>query len=217
MFKKLGLYAAAIVLLSWIIIPQAQAEASNTFVTMSVGSKGPQVVDLQQRLRMLGYLSSEADGNYGEGTKDAVQRFQKGAAIAQTGVVGQTTMHALKKVTVSRTDLSMLARIVYSEARGEQYDGQVAIAAVVLNRVASNDFPDTIEEVIFAPGAFHTIDSGTYWLEPDAEAFRAAIDAAKGIDPTNGGLYFNGVSAKQNDWFKSRTVTATIGGHIFVK
>lgn len=97
MFKKLGLYAAAIVLLSWIIIPQAQAEASNTFVTMSVGSKGPQVVDLQQRLRMLGYLSSEADGNYGEGTKDAVQRFQKGAAIAQTGVVGQTTMHALKK------------------------------------------------------------------------------------------------------------------------
>ncbi|GMK41555.1 spore cortex-lytic enzyme [Paenibacillus sp. CCS19] len=200
-----------------VLAPQPQqAKAATSYVALSVGSTGDQVADLQERLRMLGYLSSAADGKFGSGTKQAVMRFQKNAAIVQNGVAGPTTLHALHKVTVSRKNLAMLARVVYSEAGGEPFNGQIAVAAVVLNRVDSPDFPDTIEKVIFAPGAFTTVANGQYWKLPNAEAFKAAIQAAKGIDPSNGGLYFNSAPA-DNEWFQSRTKTASIGGHVFVK
>jgi N-acetylmuramoyl-L-alanine amidase len=195
---------------------QQEAKAATSYVALSVGSTGDQVVDLQERLRMLGYLTSSADGKFGAGTKKAVMRFQKNAAIVQNGIAGPTTLHALHKVTVSRKELGMLARVVYAEAGGEPFNGQIAVAAVVLNRVDSLDFPDSIEKVIFAPGAFTTVAGGQYWKLPGAESFKAAIQAAKGIDPSNGGLYFSS-APEHNEWFQSLTRTASIGGHIFVK
>ncbi|WP_164779436.1 cell wall hydrolase [Paenibacillus kobensis] len=218
MFKRwYGWVLIGLAVLSISLAPQQQqASAATSFVTMQVGSNGDNVVELQQRLRMLGYLSAEADGKFGKQTESAVRRFQQGAGIVQNGVAGQTTMHALKKVTVSRTDLSKLARIVYAESKGESFDGQVAVAAVVLNRVQSADFPNTIEDVLFAEGAFTTVSGGQYWQQPNETAFKAAIQAAKGSDPSKGGLYFNSVSSP-SDWFKSLTITATIGGHIFGK
>lgn len=210
-----GWMLVGIIVWSSSIVPQ-QASAASGFVTMKVGSAGDNVVDLQQRLRMLGYLSAQADGKFGKQTESAVKRFQRGAGIVQNGIAGQMTMHALKKVTVSRADLSRLARIVYAESKGEPFSGQVAVAAVVLNRVQSPNFPNSIEDVIFAEGAFTTVSGGQYWQLPGETAFKAAIQAAKGIDPSKGGLYFNSASS-QSEWFQSLTVTATIGDHVFVK
>ncbi|WP_246027882.1 cell wall hydrolase [Paenibacillus xylaniclasticus] len=205
-----------LIVISIILAGQQQTDAATAFVTMKIGSEGNNVIDLQQRLRMLGYLTAQADGKFGTQTASAVKRFQRGAGIIQNGIVGQTTMHALKKVTVSRADLSRLARIVNAESRGESFTGQVAVAVVVLNRVQSPKFPNSIEEVIFAKGAFSTVSGGQYWLMPDETAFKAAIKAAKGSDPSNGALYFSSAST-QSEWFQSMTVTATIGNHVFVK
>ncbi|WP_245946801.1 cell wall hydrolase [Paenibacillus cellulosilyticus] len=217
MFKtKYGWLLIGVMIGSLLLPQQQKASAATSYVALSVGSTGDQVVDLQERLRMLGYLTSAADGKFGAGTKKAVMRFQKNAAIVQNGTAGPTTLHALHKVTVSRPDLGRLARVVYSEAGGEPFKGQIAVAAVVLNRIDSPNFPDTIEKVIFAPGAFTTVANGQYWKLPNAEAFSAAIQAAKGIDPSNGGLYFNSAPA-DSEWFQSLTKTATIGGHVFVK
>jgi len=215
---KVGWLLFGLMIGSLLLTPQLQlkANAQASFDALSVGSTGDKVVDLQERLRMLGYLSTAADGKFGPATKQAVKQFQRNAAIVQNGIAGPMTLHALHKVTVSRVDLGRLARVVYSEAGGEPFNGQVAVAAVVLNRVDSPDFPDTIEKVIFAPGAFSTVAGGQYWKLPNAEAFKAAIQAAKGIDPSNGGLYFNSAPA-ENEWFQTRTKTATIGGHVFVK
>lgn len=219
MFKtKVGWPLIGLMIVSLLLTPQLQqkANAATNYFSLSVGSSGDQVVDLQERLRMLGYLSSAADGKFGSGTKSAVKHFQKNALVAQTGVAGPTTLHALHKVTVSRKELGMLARIVYAEAGGESFNGQIAVAAVVLNRVDSPNFPDTIEKVIFAPGAFTTVAGGQYWKLPNDESFKAAIQAAKGIDPSNGALYFSSAAA-DSEWFQSRTKTASIGGHIFAK
>lgn len=219
MFKtKVGWLVFGLMIGSLLLTPQLQqkANAAASYVSLSVGSTGDQVVDLQERLRMLGYLSSAADGKFGSGTKQAVKKFQRNAAIVQNGIAGPMTLHALHKVTVSRPDLGKLARVVYSEAGGEPFNGQIAVAAVVLNRVDSPDFPDTIEKVIFAPGAFSVVAGGQYWKLPNAESFKAAIQAAKGIDPSRGALYFNSAPA-ESEWFQSRTKTAAIGGHVFVK
>lgn len=179
------------------------------------GSANGDVWDLQYRLQMLGYYNGKLDGKYGAKTTQAVKKFQKNYGLAVDGITGPNTWRALKKVSVNKEEMQMLAQLVYSEARGEPYVGQVAVAAVALNRLQSKDFPKTIEGVIFEPLAFTAVDDGQYWLTPNKTAYRAVWDAVRGWDPTNNSLYyFNPVTATSK-WIWTRTQVKQIGKHIF--
>lgn len=121
-------------------------------------------------------------------------------------------------IDINDKELEMLTRIISGEARGEPLEGQIAVGAVVINRVLSNDFPDTIEEVIFAEGQFIAIDDGYYEMQPTEKAYTAALKALEGEDPSNGAYYFyNPLTAKTLWWLNSREKTAEIGNHIFAK
>jgi N-acetylmuramoyl-L-alanine amidase len=118
---------------------------------------------------------------------------------------------------ITNEDLRLLAQVVYGEARGEPYLGQVAVAAVVLNRVKSNDFPNTIRGVIFQPWAFTAVHDGQFYLEPDATAWQAAAEAARGVDPTGGALYYWNPARATNSWIWTRPIIWRIGNHVFAR
>ncbi|MCF2938245.1 spore cortex-lytic enzyme [Paenibacillus alkaliterrae] len=183
--------------------------------TLKVGSKGEDVPDLQYRLKTLGYLSTDLTDYFGPKTLDSLTRFQKDYGLEADGIAGEKTWAALKKVSVNQAELDLLARIVYAEARGESYNGQVAVGAVVMNRLASGSFPDTIKGVIEQPRAFTAVDDGQYQLKPDETAYRAALDAVKGYDPTNGALYYFNPETATSEWIWSRKQTLKMGRHIF--
>ena len=188
------------------------------------GSRGEQVALIQQRLRQWGYLSSEADGVFGQATYDAVKAFQRKNGLTADGRVGRATAEALGVSltggTLSadlwqETELSLLARLVSGEARGEPYVGQVAVAAVVLNRVRHDGFPDTISGVIFQSGAFDAVWDGQFDMEPTDASRRAARDAMNGWDPTGGCIYYYNPRTATNQWIWTRQVQLTIGQHAF--
>jgi len=200
---------------------------------LEVGSRGNDVVKVQKRLIQYGYLKGEADGRYGEDTRNAVRLFQKRNGLAVDGKVGPDTAAALG-VTLSGTksgasakpasagaasyvssDHRLLAKCVYAEARGEPYKGQVAVAAVVLNRVASSSFPNTVSGVIYQSGAFSCVDNGSINNTPDSSCIRAALDALNGWDPTGGCLYYYNPRTAADKWIFSRTVQTVIGNHSF--
>lgn len=112
-------------------------------------------------------------------------------------------------------DLNLLSRLVYGEARGEVYKGQVAVAAVVLNRVKSSNFPNTVAGVIYQRGAFDAVSDGQVNLSPDSTARSAAQDALNGWDPSNGAIYYFNPSTATNKWIWSRKMTVVIGKHRF--
>lgn len=115
-------------------------------------------------------------------------------------------------------DLELLARLIHGEARGEPYEGQVAVGAVVLNRVKSPGFPNTIREVIFQKNQFSAVSDGQFYLEPNETAYRAARDALSGRDPSLGALFFyNPKTAKTLYWLSTRETTVVIGNHVFAK
>jgi N-acetylmuramoyl-L-alanine amidase len=187
----------------------------NASPILKLGSEGQDIPDLQFRLQSIGYYNLPIDKNFGSATRSAVQRFQKNNGIQSDGVVGPRTWAKLKKLSVNKKELSMLARVIYAEARGEEYKGQVAVGAVVMNRLQSSKFPNTVKEVIMEPNAFSAVKDGQYWLIPNQTAFKAAKAAVKGIDPTGNALfYFNPVISK-SAWFKTRTATKKIGNHLF--
>ncbi|MDN4095857.1 spore cortex-lytic enzyme [Brevibacillus agri] len=181
------------------------------------GSESGDVWDLQYRLQLLGYYTDRLDGSYGANTVQAVKKFQKAYGLPVDGVAGTNTWRALKKVSVNRNEMQMLAQLVYSEARGESYTGQVAVAAVALNRLKSKDFPNTLKGVIFEPYAFTAVIDGQYWLSPNKTAYRAAWEAVRGWDPTNGALYYFNPSTATSKWIWSRPQVVKIGKHIFAK
>ena len=117
----------------------------------------------------------------------------------------------------SSSDEYLLAKCVYAEARGEPYVGQVAVAAVVLNRVRSASFPNTIAGVIYQPWAFTCVNDGQINLSPDNNAIKAAKDALNGWDPTNGCLYYYNPATATSSWIWSRPVMLSIGKHNFAK
>ena len=119
--------------------------------------------------------------------------------------------------SVNSSDLNLLARVVYGEARGETYTGQVAVAAVVLNRVKSSSFPNTISGVIYQSGAFDAVSDGQINMTPDSTAKKAAQDALNGWDPSYGAIYYFNPSTATNKWIWSRPMTVTIGKHRFCK
>ena len=173
---------------------------------------------VQSRLKDLGYYDGPIDGYLGGNTVPAIKAFQKDYGLAVDGIVGKATLSALG-VSVgagqTNSDLYLLAKCVYAEARGEPYTGQVAVAAVILNRVASPDFPNTISGVIYQPWAFTAVNDGQISLEPDQTAYNAARDALNGWDPTYGCLYYYNPTTATSQWIYSRQTVVQIGEHIF--
>jgi N-acetylmuramoyl-L-alanine amidase len=194
---------------------QMQAVQAASPATLKVGSSGPDVPDLQYRLKTLGYFNKDVTTYFDTTTLDSLKRFQKAYGIGVDGVAGKKTWETLKKVSVNKGELDMLARIIYAEARGESYKGQVAVGAVVMNRMASSSFPNSIKGVIEQPRAFTAVDDGQYKLTPDKTAYQAAQEAVKGYDPTNGALYYFNPETATSDWIWSRKQTIKIGRHIF--
>jgi len=192
------------------------------------GSRGEQVRRVQQKLRQWGYYDGEVDGVFGQGTHDAVVYFQKRNGLTADGVVGEKTLDALglgagSAVAASAAgsgssysgDVELLARLIHGEARGEPYVGMVAVGAVVLNRVRSSKFPNTIAGVIYQAGAFDAVADGQINLTPNEQSRRAARDALNGWDPTGGCLYYYNPATATSKWIWTREVRLNIGDHSF--
>lgn len=182
-----------------------------------------ETMTIQKKLKNWGYYTGSVDGIYGPKTKQAVRLFQKKNGLTVDGIVGPQTAKAIgitigtSSTTTKNTssDLYLLAKCVYAEARGEPYQGQVAVAAVILNRVKSPNFPNTISGVIYQPWAFTSIQDGQINLEPNSTAYSAAQDALNGWDPTYGCLYYYNASTATSKWIFSRKTVVTIGKHVF--
>ncbi|GHV25846.1 spore cortex-lytic enzyme [Clostridia bacterium] len=194
------------------------------------GSKGDTVTQVQKKLKQWGYYSGTVDGVYGQSTYNAVVAFQKKNGLKADGVVGDATAAAMgvsmPKSTVSTStstggakytssETELLAKIIHGEARGEPYLGKVAVAAVVLNRVRSASFPNTVAGVIYQAGAFDAVADGQFYLTPDADSYRAARDALNGWDPTYGCIYYYNPVTATSSWIWTRDVRLQIGKHWF--
>ena len=197
---------------------------TNAQGAVSWGDRGSDVSKIQQKLRQYGYMTGAADGIFGQTTDDAVVYFQRKNGLKADGVVGPATAAALgislssqqtQAASATESEIYTLARLVHGEARGEPYVGKVAVAAVVLNRVRSASFPNTISGVIYQAGAFDCVADGQINLTPDNDSIRAARDAMNGWDPTGGCLYYYNPSTATNAWIWSREVRLTIGDHAF--
>lgn len=205
------------------IITQETQTASAA--TLKQGSSGTLVKQMQTKLINWGYLSGKADGIFGPKTKAAVVYFQRRNGLVADGIVGTKTAQAMGlKLTgsttssggsSSSTDLNLLARVVNGEARGEPYTGQVAVAAVVLNRVKSSSFPNTIAGVVYQSGAFDCVSDGQINLSPSQSCINAARDALNGWDPTYGCLFYYNPRTATSKWMLSRAVKLNIGNHAF--
>ena len=199
---------------------------SETEALSKYGSRGEEVRQIQTKLKRWGYYSGNVDGIYGSQTQAAVRWFQSKNGLTVDGIAGKNTLAAMgifnssnssSSNSTNSSDLNLLARLVYGEARGEPYTGQVAVAAVVLNRVKSSSFPNTIAGVIYQSGAFDVVSDGQINLTPDSTAKKAAQDALNGWDPTYGAIYYFNPSTATNKWIWSRPMTVTIGNHRFCK
>lgn len=198
------------------------------------GATGGEVKELQRRLKMWGYYSGSVDGIYGKQTIEAVKRFQRKNGLTADGIAGKATYEALGMNESAKaleggnnssassgasnytsSDLYLLAKTIYAEARGESYTGQVAVGAVILNRVASSKFPNTISGVVYQKHAFTAVSDGQINLEPDKTAMNAAQDAMNGWDPTYGCIYYYNPAVATSSWIFGRQTVTTIGKHVF--
>lgn len=191
-------------------------------LTLKKGSTGSTVRTLQTKLKNWGYYTGRVDGIYGEKTIAAVKYFQRKNGLTADGIAGAKTLAAMgisaggsSSNTSNSSDAYLLAKLIYAEARGEPYTGQVAVGAVVLNRVRSSKFPNTIAGVIYQSYAFTCVQDGQINLSPNDTAIRAAKDALSGWDPTNGCLYYYNPRTATSKWIRSRAVSLTIGNHSF--
>ena len=199
------------------------------FALSKYGSRGEEVRTIQTKLKRWGYYKGNVDGIYGSQTLEAVKYFQRKNGLTVDGIAGTNTLRAMgiynssgnsssnSSSSTNSSDLNLLSRLVYGEARGEPYTGQVAVAAVVLNRVKHSSFPNTIAGVIYQSGAFDVVSDGQINLTPNDTAKKAAQDALNGWDPSNGAIYYFNPSTATNKWIWSRPMTVTIGKHRFCK
>ena len=190
------------------------------------GSRGTEVTQIQTKLKRWGYYSGNIDGIYGTQTVNAVKYFQRKNGLTVDGIAGPATLKAMGIMTSSssssssssyNSNLNLLARVIYGESRGEPYTGQVAVGAVVMNRVKSSSFPNTISGVVYQSGAFDAVKDGQINLTPNSTATKAAQDALNGWDPSYGAIYYFNPSTATNKWIWSRPMTVTIGKHRFCK
>nr|WP_249745404.1 spore cortex-lytic enzyme [Mesobacillus boroniphilus] len=225
-----------------------RAEAFTSQV-LQQGAVGDDVIELQSRLKHIGFYNGKIDGVFGWGTYWALRNFQYEFGLEIDGVAGWKTKLKLAKATpnakiawggeaaggggqtkpapkpaatntpngFSQNDIQLMANAVYGEARGEPYTGQVAVAAVILNRLDSATFPNTISGVIFEPRAFTAVADGQIWLTPNETAKKAVLDAINGWDPTGNALYYFNPDTATSAWIWSRPQIKKIGKHIFCK
>ncbi|HZK38346.1 MAG TPA: spore cortex-lytic enzyme [Clostridia bacterium] len=225
MKRSIAIFLVAI--LGILLISTLYPEISNA-QTLAWGSSGEEVRLAQSRLKQWGYLDGSVDGIFGRSTYNAVIKFQKLNGLTADGVIGPQTRNALgmpSKSTqpttsvsrgVSRSDdIDLLARAIHAETKGEPYLGQVAVGAVMLNRVKNPSFPNTLAGVIYQPCAFEPVKSGAINVAPSDSAYNAARDALNGWDPTGGAIYFWNPSTATSSWIWTRKITLTIGRHVF--
>lgn len=214
----------AVVVVPIIAFGGGDASEVEESAVLKVGSSGSQVKTLQTKLNNWGYDAGTVDGIFGSKTQAAVKRFQQKNGLVADGIVGAKTAAALgmtlsssssSNSSYSSQDVYLLAKCIHAEARGEPYMGQVAVGAVVLNRVKNSNFPNTIAGVIYQPYAFTAVIDGQMNLEPNETAYNAARDAMNGWDPTNGCIYYYNPATATSSWIWSRKVMITIGKHNF--
>ncbi len=224
--KIIPIMLLAISIITFLLYNIYLREDSNSSYALSkYGSRGEEVRQIQTKLKRWGYYSGNIDGIYGSQTLSAVKWFQSKNGLTVDGIAGPKTLAAMgitetnnnTSSSTSNSDLNLLARLVYAEARGEPYSGQVAVAAVVLNRVKNSSFPNSIAGVIYQKGAFSVVDDGQINLTPNQTAYSAARDAINGWDPTYGAIYYFNPKTATNGWIWSRPVTVVIGNHRFCK
>lgn len=200
-------------------------DTNSSYALSKYGSRSDEVRQIQTKLKRWGYYNGNVDGIYGSQTLSAVKWFQSKNGLSVDGIAGPKTLAAMgiysssntNTTTNSSSDLNLLARLVYAEARGEPYTGQVAVASVVLNRVKSSSFPNSVAGVIYQSGAFSVVNDGQINLTPNSTAKKAAQDAINGWDPSYGAIYYFNPNTATSKWIWSRPLTVVIGNHRFCK
>lgn len=214
----------ALVMLGTVMLDSVNSSFSeNSISTLSkLGSRGDEVRRIQKKLKELGYYTGSVDGIYGTSTKKAVTAFQKNCGITADGIAGAKTLKFLglssngaTSSAYTNSDVKLLAKLIAAEARGESYKGQVAVGAVVLNRVSHASFPDTVSGVIYQRGAFSCVNDSNWNVAPTAESLKAAQDCINGWDPSGGAIYYYNPAKTSNAFMHSRPVITVIGRHRF--
>ena len=200
------------------------ARQKTVYTLSKLGSQGDEVRRIQTKLRSLGFYDGAVDGIYGAGTQKAVKAFQKSCGITADGIAGPKTLKFMGLEGSSSSsgkytngDINLLAKLIAAEARGESYKGQVAVGAVVLNRVSHSSFPDTIAGVIYQKGAFSCVNDSNWSVSPDSTSVKAARDCINGGDPSGGAIYYYNPSKTNNSFMQSRPVITVIGRHVFCR
>ena len=221
MKRRLAGALALLFALNIALITLAQSAQAATY---RMGSSGEQVRTIQTKLKNWGYYSGAVDGIYGAQTAKAVEYFQRKNGLTADGIVGPATLRALGMENSVSTggaaagqadSLALLARVISAEARGEPYSGQVAVGAVILNRVEHPSFPNTIAGVVYQPGAFTCMVDGQIDQPVASSALRAAQEALNGSDPSGGAIYYFNPSTATSAWIWSRPLIKVIGKHRF--
>ena len=216
--KRLTLSLAILFLINVVVIMFVQSLLDANAAVYKQGSTGSTVSQIQTKLKNWGYYGGKVDGIYGSRTVSAVKSFQKKNGLAADGICGSKTLAALgisSGTNAKSGSVDLLARLISAEARGEPYIGQVAVGAVVLNRMEHPSFPNTMSGVIYQTGAFTCITDGQ-WDQPVADsAYSAARDALNGWDPSGGAIYYFNPATATSKWIWSRPLIVTIGKHRF--
>lgn len=219
-------WRVVVILLLNLLVIAAFTRTTGTVQTLSkVGSSGSEVRQIQTKLKQWGYYTGSVDGIYGTSTKNAVAYFQKKNGLTADGVAGPATLAKIGIQTsgsggggvggFSQSDVNLLARVISAEARGEPYVGQVAVGAVILNRIEHPSFPNTLAGVIYQPGAFSCLNDGGINAPVADSAYKAARDAMNGWDPSGGAIYYYNPAKSTNKWILARPVITVIGDHRF--
>lgn len=207
-FKLLTIFFAVICILTFSVSALSK-----------MGSQSQEVRQIQTVLKEWGYYTGSVDGIFGTRTKSAVIAFQKKNGLTPDGIAGNKTLSAMGINTTNQTsgssDYELLARLISAEARGESYLGQVAVGAVVLNRIDHPSFPDTLAGVIYQKGAFTCLDDGQFYEPIEDICYSAAQDAINGLDPSGGAIYYYNPKTATSKWILSRKIITTIGNHRF--
>lgn len=215
--------AAFVICLSCLLTAKSVPDVSvgeSAAVLSKLGSQGKEVTAIQKALKERGLFTGDVTGYYGTKTQTAVRRFQQQKGLKVDGIAGPQTLGALgisigTVPQATESNINLLARIISAEARGEPYSGQVAVGAVVLNRVQHPSFPNTISGVIYQNGAFTAINDGQFWEPIASSCYNAARDALNGWDPSGGAIYYYNPSKTSNKFIRSRPVITQIGSHLF--
>jgi N-acetylmuramoyl-L-alanine amidase len=204
-------FMLAIGMTTFVFVNKAEASAP----ILQVGERDGYVWDLQHRLQQLGYYKQNLDGVFGRHTELAVIQLQTRYGLSVDGKVGSHTWGTLRSNTYTAEEIEMLAKLVYGEARGESFEGKVAVASVALNRLKSSTFPDTVKGVIFEPRAFTAVADGQYYMTPGGDSYRAVYHAIRGWDPSGGAVYYFNPDTATSPWIWSRPQIKKIDKHIF--